>query len=49
MPPTFNKALQLAIGPALERYYGGGEIRFDGKVIRKDGKFLLPELKPLNY
>ena len=29
--------------------YGGGEIRFDGKVIRKDGKFLLPELKPLNY
>jgi len=29
--------------------YGGGEIRFDGKVIRKDGKLLLPELKPLNY
>ncbi len=29
--------------------YGGGEIRFDGKVIRKDGKFLVPELKPLNY
>lgn len=28
--------------------YGGGEIRFDGKVIRKDGKFTLPELKPLN-
>ena len=28
--------------------YGGGEIRFDGKLIRKDGKFLLPELKPLN-
>lgn len=28
--------------------YGGGEIRFDGKVIRKDGKFLLPELEPLN-
>jgi aminopeptidase len=29
--------------------YGGGEIRFDGKVIRKDGQFLLPELKALNY
>ena len=29
--------------------YGGGEIRFDGKLIRKDGKFVLPELKPLNY
>jgi aminopeptidase len=28
--------------------YGGGEIRFDGKLIRKDGKFVLPELKPLN-
>jgi len=28
--------------------YGGGEIWFDGKLIRKDGKFLLPELKPLN-
>jgi hypothetical protein len=28
--------------------YGGGEIRFDGKVIRKDGKFVLPELKALN-
>jgi aminopeptidase len=28
--------------------YGGGEIRFDGKVIRKDGKFVVPELKALN-
>ena len=28
--------------------YGGGEIYFDGKLIRKDGKFLAPELKPLN-
>jgi len=27
--------------------YGGGEIRFDGKVIRKDGRFLLPELQKL--
>jgi aminopeptidase len=29
--------------------YGGGEIKFDGKVIRKDGQFVLPELMPLNY
>lgn len=28
--------------------YGGGEILFDGKLIRKDGKFVLPELKSLN-
>jgi aminopeptidase len=29
--------------------YGGGEIHFDGKLIRKDGQFLAPELQPLNY
>ena len=29
--------------------YGGGEIWFDDKLIRKDGKFLIEELKPLNY
>lgn len=29
--------------------YGGGEIWFDGKLIRKDGQFLAPELKALNY
>jgi aminopeptidase len=28
--------------------WGGGEIWFDGKLIRKDGKFLPKELKPLN-
>ncbi|HBE80572.1 MAG TPA: aminopeptidase [Firmicutes bacterium] len=28
--------------------YGGGEIYFDGKLIRKDGRFVLPELQPLN-
>ena len=28
--------------------YGGGEISFDGKVIRKDGLFVLPELRGLN-
>jgi aminopeptidase len=29
--------------------YGGGEIRFDGELIRKDGQFLAPELQPLNF
>jgi aminopeptidase len=28
--------------------YGGGEIWFDGKLIRKDGLFMLPELADLN-
>lgn len=28
--------------------YGGGAIYFDGKLIRKDGKFVLPELEGLN-
>ena len=28
--------------------WGGGEIWFDGKLIRKDGKFVLKELFPLN-
>ncbi len=28
--------------------YGGGEIWFDGKLIRKDGLFTLPALKQLN-
>lgn len=28
--------------------YGGGEIYFDNKLIRKDGLFVLPELKALN-
>ncbi|MDD3244313.1 MAG: aminopeptidase [Eubacteriales bacterium] len=28
--------------------YGGGEIRFDGVTIRKDGRFVLPELEALN-
>ena len=29
--------------------YGGGEIYFDHQLIRKDGLFVLPELKHLNY
>ncbi len=29
--------------------YGGGEIFFDGQLIRKDGQFVVPALLPLNY
>ena len=29
--------------------YGGGEIYFDDVLIRKDGLFVLDELKQLNY
>ena len=29
--------------------YGGGEVYFDDVLIRKDGLFVLPELKDLNY
>lgn len=29
--------------------YGGGEVYFDHTLIRKDGKFVLPELIHLNY
>jgi aminopeptidase len=28
--------------------WGGGEIRFDGVLVRKDGRFVLPELEALN-
>jgi aminopeptidase len=28
--------------------YGGGEIYFDGRLIRKDGVFVVPELECLN-
>lgn len=28
--------------------YGGGEIYFDGQLVRKDGRFVIPELEVLN-
>lgn len=28
--------------------YGGGEMWFDDRLIRKDGRFVVPELEPLN-
>lgn len=29
--------------------YGGGDVYFDDVLIRQNGKFVLPELEPLNY
>jgi aminopeptidase len=28
--------------------YGGGEMHFDGELVRKDGRFVTDDLKPLN-
>jgi aminopeptidase len=33
---------------SMQPQHGGGEIYFDGKLIRKDGIFVVPELKSLN-
>ncbi len=30
------------------RDYGGGEIYFDGKLVRKNGEFVVPALQSLN-
>lgn len=27
---------------------GGGELWFDGQLVRKDGQFVVPDLAPLN-
>jgi aminopeptidase len=31
-----------------EKALGGGELWFDGRLVRKDGLFVLPELEALN-
>ena len=28
--------------------YGGGEVWFDGELVRRDGRFVVPELDGLN-
>ena len=33
---------------ALAQEWGGGEVSFDGELIRKDGMFVPKDLKPLN-
>lgn len=47
--PNGNQSqLHLDIVCIQTKEYGGGEIWFDGKLIRKDGIFTLDELKELN-
>ncbi|MDL2220574.1 aminopeptidase [Eubacteriales bacterium OttesenSCG-928-N14] len=47
--PNGNKsAVHWDIVQIQTPQYGGGEIYFDGVLIRKDGVFTLPELYPLN-
>ena len=47
--PNGNKsAIHIDLIQCHSKDYGGGEIYFDGTLIRKDGEFLLPELEPLN-
>lgn len=43
-----KSAIHWDIVKILREEYGGGEIYFDNDLIMKDGKFVLPELIPLN-
>jgi aminopeptidase len=45
---TNRSAIHWDLVQIMRPEYGGGEILFDGKVIRKDGIFTVPELKGLN-
>ena len=43
-----RSAIHWDIVKILRKEYGGGEMFFDNILIMKDGKFVLPELIPLN-
>ena len=43
-----KSALHWDLIQVQTKEYGGGEIYFDDILIRKDGKFVLEELKGLN-
>lgn len=43
-----NSAVHWDMVQIQRHEYGGGEIWFDDKLIRKDGLFVIPELLPLN-
>ncbi len=44
--PNGNKsAIHWDLVCIQRKDYGGGEIRFDNRLIRKDGEFVIPELK----
>jgi aminopeptidase len=43
-----HSAIHWDLVNIMREEYGGGEIYFDGKLISKDGIFVLPELEALN-
>lgn len=43
-----RSAIHWGLVPIQRSDYGGGEIWFDNKLIRKNGKFVIPELASLN-
>ena len=45
---TNKSALHWDLILSQTKEYGGGEIYLDGKLIRKDGIFIVDELKGLN-
>lgn len=47
-PNGNSSAIHWDMVLSMQPQHGGGEIYFDGKLIRKDGVFVLPELKILN-
>ncbi len=46
--PVNPSALHWDIVQSHAPHIGGGEIWFDGQLIRKNGLFVLPELQPIN-
>ncbi len=47
-PNSNNSAIHWDLVCIQTPEYGGGEIYFDGVLVRKDGRFATPELKSLN-
>jgi len=43
-----NSAIHWDLVLIMTPEFGGGEIWFDGRLIRKDGRFVIPELESLN-
>ena len=47
-PNGNNSSIHWDLVYIQTKEYGGGEIYFDGRLIRKDGRFVIKELEPLN-
>lgn len=48
-PNGNNSAVHWDLIQMQDAAHGGGEIYFDGVLVRKDGKFMLPELQALDH